>query len=195
MHTYMITGQGRAADIVNQVARALDAGVDRVQLRRKGAPAAELEALVEAIAGRRGRECRTRLLVNDRLDVALAHELAGVHLPADGLDARAVRRVTSPGFEIGVSVHDVDAALEAARDGADFLAFGPVFPTASKPGHPGVGLERLKEVVRAVSVPVYALGGITPANAPEVAACGAFGVAGISVFANEPALKDLLGCG
>ena len=189
----MITGSGAPDRLVEQVERALDAGVDRVQIRRKRAPAAEIERLVDELAGRRS-ESRRKILVNDRLDVALAKEVAGVHLPADGFDAQAVRRVAPRAFEIGVSVHDVDAARRVATGGADFVVYGPVFPTASKPGHAGVGLERLSQVVRAVSIPVYALGGITSANVPAVAATGAFGVASISMFESERALRELMAC-
>jgi thiamine-phosphate diphosphorylase len=191
LHTYMITGSAAPGRVVDQVVRALDAGVDRVQVRRKLASAAELESLVEAVLGRRGAS-REQLFVNDRLDVALAADVGGVHLPADGLRARSVRRVVPRGFEIGVSVHDCAAARRAETDGADYVVFGPVFPTASKPGHPGAGLGELGDVVDAVSIPVYALGGITPENVSAVSETGVYGLAGISVFESARALRELM---
>lgn len=193
LHTYMITGSSSPERVVDDVVRALDAGVGRAQIRRKGAPAADLERLVDAILKRRG-DARAKILVNDRLDVALATGVAGVHLPGDGLDIAAVRRVAPRRFEIAASVHDVDAARRAQRGGADFVVFGPVFATASKPGHPGVGVDSLRDVVRAVSIPVYALGGITSANAGIVERAGASGVAAISLFEDEHELQELMSC-
>ena len=193
LSTYMITGSSSTERVVAHVVRALDAGVARVQVRRKGAAAADIERLVQEVVSRR-TDARGKLLINDRLDVALATEVGGVHLPADGLDAEKVRCIAPRGFEIAVSVHDVDAARRAARAGADFIVYGPVFPTRSKPGHPGVGGERLREVVSAVAIPVYALGGITSDNVGLAARAGASGVAAIAAFESERSFQELMAC-
>lgn len=193
MRTYMITGSAPREQLVEQIVRAIDAGIDRIQLRRRRAPANELEWLVDAIESRR-REARRRLLINDRLDVALATRVLGLHLPGDGFSARDVRRFAPDDLEIGVSVHHVRDAERAADMGADYVVYGPVFPTTSKPGHPGVGVESLIRVIAAVSIPVYALGGISAENLHRVAASGAAGVAGISVFESERSLAELVAC-
>lgn len=172
---------------------ALDAGVDRVQIRRKRSTAREIEELVERVLGAR-RDAHRRILINDRLDIALAHGLGGVHLPADGFEPSAVRRVAPADFEIGVSTHGLEDARRAVLEGADFIVYGPVFPTASKPGDPGQGLERLGAIVRAVPIPVYALGGITARRVPAVAATSVHGIAGISSFESESALRELIHC-
>lgn len=189
----MITGSGAAEHVVRQVVLALDAGVDRVQIRRKESSAREVETLVVAVLRARG-DSRRRILVNDRLDIAMAHRLGGVHLPADGLPPNVVRKVVPPDFEIGVSTHTVEAARRVAMEGADFVVYGPVFTTKSKPGHPGQGLERLREVVSSVPIPVYAIGGIQPSRLPEVATTAAAGVAAISVFESERSLQELFQC-
>lgn len=189
----MITGSGAAEDVVRQVVLALDAGVDRVQIRRKSSSAREVETLVVAVLRARG-DSRRRILVNDRLDIAMAHQLGGVHLPADGFRPNVVRKAAPPDFEIGVSTHTAEGARRAAMDGADFVVYGPVFRTKSKPGHPGQGLERLREVVSSVPIPVYAIGGITPSRLPEVATTAAAGVAAISVFESERSLQELFQC-
>jgi thiamine-phosphate pyrophosphorylase len=187
----MITGDTDDASLVRQVEQSLRLGVDYVQLRRKSATARELERLALRLAVL-GSEARRRILVNDRLDVALSAELAGVHLPADGLPAGAVRRCLPPEFLVACSTHSRAEAEAAAREGASFLVFGPVFPTRSKPGHPGVGVEALAEVAAAVEVPVYALGGVTAERLSRIAAAGASGVSGISAFEKRASLEAML---
>ncbi len=132
------------------------------------------------------------MLVNDRLDVALASGADGVHLPAQGFSVRVVRRLAPAGFLIGVSTHTVEEAREADGEGADLLVFGPVFETTSKPGGNPLGLGALAEVVRRVRAPVFALGGVGPDELRAVAATGAAGVAGISAFLTPEALDRLL---
>jgi thiamine-phosphate pyrophosphorylase len=190
LSAYMITGEGDDDDVVRQVAKALDLGVPRIQLRRKGAPARALEALarrLRALPGAAGK-----ILVNDRLDVALGAGLAGVHLPADGLPLEDVLRSRPPGFLVACSTHTREEARRASELGASFVVFGPVFPTRSKAGHPGVGIDALKDVVSLVRIPVFALGGVTPERVTLVRDAGAAGVAGISCFADGKTLEALL---
>ena len=123
---------------------------------------------------------RTALLINDRLDAALAVEADGVQLGGGSLTPAEARRLLPPGTRIGVSVHAPSEAAEAARQGADFVMFGHVYATASKPGLAPRGLHELKAAVQASAVPVIALGGITPERIGECLAAGASGAAVLS---------------
>jgi len=118
------------------------------------------------------------LLINDRLDVALALDAAGVHLAGHSLPTAVARRVLGAGKLLGVSTHSVGEACRAAEDGADFIVFGPVFTTPSKVAYgPPQGLQQLRTVARAVPIPVIAIGGIDHTNLPQVVQAGAYGVA------------------
>lgn len=155
-----------------------EAGVDALQLREKDLGDRALWGLA--------RRARTllpppaRLLVNGRLDVALAAGADGAHLPADGVPLAALRERFGPGVLLGRSTHHPAEVEQARRDGADYVTFGPVYPTPGKPGPPA-GLAGLRQAA-AVGLPVYALGGITLALLGEVAEAGAAGAAGIRVF-------------
>lgn len=166
-------------------------GVDLVQIREPALPAASLLTMVhEAIAMTAGTSCR--VLVNDRLDIALAARAAGVHLRADSLAAARVRTVAPAGFIIGRSVHDPGEAAAATREGGcDYLIFGTVFPSANKPpGHVAAGIPVLRDVCRATALPVIAVGGITVRNAPEVIRAGARGIAGIELFRDAAEIRS-----
>ena len=165
----------RQGDIVSFARRAVGDGVDLIQVREKDLPAKEL---LELVCGVRdlARGTKTKVLVNDRLDVAMAAEVDGVHLPANGLPAELVRPLVKL---LGVSTHSVDEALAAESARADFIVFGPLFET---PGKTPVGLEALRRVVRAVKIPVLGIGGITESNATEVVNAGAAGIAAIRLF-------------
>lgn len=156
---------------------AMRGGVRAVQLREKDLPHRDLLSLatdLKVLTARAG----ARLLINGRLDIMLAVDADGVHLPTDGLPARAVRRVVGPNKFLGVSTHSIQEVARAADDGADFVTFGPVYETPSKTryGQP-TGLRALEDACRGAQVPVYALGGITLARIPDVMAVGAHGVA------------------
>jgi len=151
------------------------AGVDAVHVRARDRGAGELLAVAQV--ARRAIVPPAVLLVNDRVDVALLSEADGVQLPERGLPPEDVRRLLGRGRLVGCSVHSVSAAERAARAGADFLLFGNVYETASKPGRAAAGLEALQAVARAVPRPVVAIGGITPERVPAVLAAGARGVA------------------
>lgn len=184
-HLHVITDRGAAPDLAAAVAAALAGGADWVQVRDKAAAARDLYDLALEM----GRVCRAAgagLLVNDRADVAVAAGAHGVHLARRSLPVAAVRPCLPPGRLVGVSVHSVAEAVEAARAGADYITFGSVFPTRSHPGAPGQGPEALAEVVRSVAIPVLAIGGITPENAPAVLATGCAGIALISAVLGAP---------
>jgi len=165
------------------------AGIDMIQLRERGLSTRALLALAEAaVAWAQGTP--TRILVNDRLDVALAARAAGVHLPARGLPVADVRRAY-PDLLVGASCHNLDELRRAEAGGADFVVFGPLYETASKkPYGPPLGVEKLAEAVRAAKIPVLALGGITLENAAPCLAAGAAGLAAISLFQQAADLAD-----
>ena len=183
---------GRArAGLVAAVHAAAVAGVHLIQIRERGLDDRDLLAVtrqcLEAVRG-----TRARILVNDRLDVALAAGAHGVHLRSDSLPATRARSLAAPGFLIGCSVHSVeDAERAAADDAVDYLVFGTVFATASKPGRRPAGATMLAEVVRATTIPVLAVGGVTAENASQVAQTGAAGIAAIGLFA-ESALQTIV---
>jgi thiamine-phosphate diphosphorylase len=164
------------------VARAARAGVHIIQLREPGLDAGRLAALtracIDAVAG-----TPARVVVNDRLDVALAAGAHGVHLRGDSMPEARVRRLAPRPFLVGRSIHS-EAEAEQAGSDLDYLVFGTVYTTASKPGRPPAGLEALARAVRATPLPVLAIGGITVAAISDVMATGAAGVAAISLFAD-----------
>lgn len=180
-----------ALDPLEQVRRielAVPHGVDAVHLRLPAASAREVYDLAMVLQGSlvsRG----VPLIVNDRIDVALAVNAGGVQVGARGLPLWAVRRMLGPAAPVGVSVHSVDEAAAAERDGATWVTFGHVWETGSHPGEPGRGVEALREVAAAVEIPVIAIGGITTAQVPEALAAGASGIAAISAIlaADDPA--------
>lgn len=172
------------AQLIERVAAAAQAGVHLVQARERDLDARLLTRLVtrlvEAVRG-----TRARVLVNDRIDVALAAGAHGIHLRGDSLPAARARRMAPPAFIIGRSVRSRDEALRAQDGGGlDYLVFGTVFETASKPGLQAAGLDALGEVTAAVRLPVLAIGGMTPATLKPVGAAGAAGFAAIGLFAD-----------
>ena len=168
--------------LVERVAAAAREGVHLVQIRERDLEGGPLTRLVSAcVAAVRGT--RTRILVNDRLDVALAACAHGVHLRANSFSAARARASAPAPFLIGRSVHSVADAVAATRDGGlDYLIFGSVFDTASKPGRPPAGLAGLAAVVRATPLPVLAIGGITRGRIEDVMDAGASGAAAIGMF-------------
>ena len=183
--------------LIRKVQAMVSAGVDWVQLREKDLSAKALTSLTCECLGYAGQvpagsARRPRIVVNDRLDVAIAERAGGVHLGEQSLPVAQARRLLKTpsamqalgdGFWVGVSCHSLAAAQSAAQDGADYIFFGPIFATPSKAAYGSPqGLERLSEVCRAVVLPVLAIGGITLQNAGSCIAAGAAGIAGIRLF-------------
>jgi len=163
----------------------LDGGARVLQLRMKHGGAGAMLAVLAELRGVCGD--RALLIVNDRLDVALAGGADGVHLGQDDLALADARRQVPPGFVIGISTHNEAQAAAAIADGADYLGFGPIFPTSSKDRpDPVVGVARLAAVCAASRVPVVAIGGITLAAVPSLVAAGAAAVAMISAIHQAP---------
>jgi thiamine-phosphate diphosphorylase len=174
-------------DVVARVRAAARAGVHLVQVRERDMDGRRLAELVRAcLAAVRGAPAR--VLVNDRLDVALATGAHGVHLRAGSMPAGRVRRLAPRGFLIGRSVHNPDEANAASREGSvDYVIFGTVWPTSSKPGRAAAGIGALAAAVAASSLPVLAVGGVTEARAEDVARAGAAGIAAIGLFGDGDA--------
>jgi thiamine-phosphate pyrophosphorylase len=182
-------------DEIDALERWLDEAIDRVdliQLRETDLDARTLCALASRLAART-RNSGTAVIVNDRADVARAAGAAGVHLRGDGAPTARVRTIAAAGWLIGRSVHGV-AEARAAR-AADYVIFGTVFPTRSKPGAPVHGLEDLAAAVRAADVPVLAIGGIDPERAGACRKVGAVGVAAIGLFLPPGRAPQAMGIG
>jgi thiamine-phosphate pyrophosphorylase len=168
--------------------------VDWIQIREKNLSGRALAALArEAVSAAQG--FATRVLINGRLDVAIAAGAGGVHLGGDALPVADVAawcaRHATPDFLVGASCHSLEESQAAARDGAHYIFFGPVFSTPAKiQSGPPQGAARLEEVCRAVRIPVLAIGGITQQNARECLRVGAAGIAAIRLFQES---KDLAG--
>lgn len=188
---YVVTDRsltkGRPLEVV--IEAALAGGAKAIQLREKDLSTRDLYQLVERLLPIvRGRGAG--LLINDRVDLTLALPIDGVHLSKTSLPPAEARALLGPARLIGVSCHSLEEAIEAERGGADFIVFGPLFPTPSKaPYGPPVGLMRLSEVSRQIRLPILGIGGITAVNVASVVAAGADGAAMISAVmtADDPA--------
>jgi thiamine-phosphate pyrophosphorylase len=176
--------------ILLQISAAVDAGIDLIQIREKQLTARVLFELTErAVAVTQGTS--TRILVNDRADIAAGAGASGVHLTTQSIDTAIVRKTFGQDFIIGSSTHTMTEAIAAREQGADFAVFGPVYETSSKQqyGEP-LGLAKLAAVAQSLeNFPLLALGGILINNARDCLEAGAAGVAGISLFNQTDTLK------
>jgi thiamine-phosphate pyrophosphorylase len=170
------------AALIDIIAANLAAGVEWIQIREKDLSARDLFDLIVQVLGLPNPHS-SKILVNTRVDVALAAEARGVHLPAGSPPPRHWRAITPPSFLIGASCHTLDELRAAQDEGADYAVFGPVFAPRSKAtALEPRGIEGLVEAVRAVRIPVLALGGITAANAEDCVQAGVAGIAAISLY-------------
>ncbi len=189
---------GEEAALLATIERAAAAGVDWIQIREKDLPALRLTALTREAAKQAAGTAR--ILINDRLDVALAARADGVHLGEQSLPPEEVVRwlwaeggqaIAPPDFLVGVSCHSVEAVRAAERAGASYVFFGPVFATPSKAAYGAPqGLSRLAEACRTARIPVLAIGGITLENAGACLAAGAEGIAAIRLFQDAAELRE-----
>ena len=189
--------------LLGKIEQVAAAGADWIQIREKDLSAQDSalltsQALERAAKASAGQARPTRVLINDRLDVALAQRAGGVHLAENSLPVADAKRLVdsgSPGkdFLVGVSCHWLGAARSAESGGADYIFFGPVFPTPSKAAYGAPqGIERLGEVCRAISIPVLAIGGITRGNIGSCLEVGASGIAAIRLFQDTEDVKSLV---
>jgi len=175
-----------AHSLHDSIRRAVAAGADWIQIREKDLEARALVELARFAVGET-RPTAARVLVNDRLDVALAANAAGIHLGEKSLPLEMInewrRSAGRLDLLIGVSCHSLESARAAERDGADYIYFGPVFATPSKAafGAPQ-GMERLREACASVEIPVLAIGGVNLENARACITAGAAGIAAIRLF-------------
>jgi len=172
--------------ILEQIQIAIEAGVDYVQIREKDLSSRELFDL--AVSARiLARKHATQILINDRLDIALAAGLNGIHLGQQAIAPSAVRAKVSEGnFLVGASTHSLEELRRVHQEGVSYLTFGPVFFTPSKACYgPAVGMGKLREACECSKVPIFALGGINRQNYSECLKMGAAGIAGISLFQND----------
>lgn len=178
----LVTAPDHDAGLLRVVDAAVSAGVHIVQVRLRQLEAGPLFRLVQRCCDV-ARGSATRILVNDRVDVALGTRADGVHLRGDSFDALRVRALAPAGFVIGRSVHSAREAIAVdAAGGVDYLALGTVFASESKPGVAPLGEEELRKAAEATSVPVLPIGGISRDRLAQVARTGAAGIAAIGLF-------------
>jgi thiamine-phosphate pyrophosphorylase len=170
--------------VVALASEAIEAELDAVQVREPALDAGPLVTLARDLVSR-ATGSRTRIIINDRLDVAIAASAGGVHLKEQSIPPLRARTMTAEGFHIGRSVHAVESRQETA--GSDYLIAGTVWPTRSKSeGHPTIGVEGLRSIVTSQVCPVLAIGGVTMDRVKEVARAGAAGIAAIGLFVDLP---------
>jgi thiamine-phosphate pyrophosphorylase len=184
-----------AEEIAGQM---IGGGVDLIQLRAKACPSAEIAKIAAALHDttlRRG----VPLVINDHPEIARIVPAEGVHVGQDDLPIASVREIAGPNCVVGKSTHSVDQAIRAFYEGADYIGFGPVFATPTKPDYPPVGLEEIRKVHDAVHIPIFCIGGIKLDNLPEVIEAGARRVVMVSgllqakdIVAYGRAAKELL---
>ncbi len=189
MLRYYITDRqalGGTEPLLRTINHMVDLGVEFVQVREKDMSARDLFSLVKQI------DCKnSRLLVNDRLDVALAAGAHGVHLPANSPAPSRYRSIAPKGFLIAVSCHSVGEVRRAEQEGADFAVLGPIFETPTKRAYGcPLGLRVLHEATHSTAIPVFALGGSSEKNQVFCLRAGAAGIAGIRMFQDQRPCPD-----
>ncbi|MCC2259046.1 thiamine phosphate synthase [Intestinimonas aquisgranensis] len=170
--------------LAQAVEAALDGGVTCLQLREKEASAGEILALARTLLPL----CRARrvpLLINDRVDIALAAGADGVHLGQEDLPPPEARTLLGPDRILGATAHTVEEALRAQAEGADYLGVGAMFPTGTKTNTIPTSADTLKAICAAVSIPVVAIGGVTAQNLPTLAGTGIAGAAVVSAIFSQ----------
>lgn len=171
-----------------RIAELADAKVDWIQLRAKTLQDDEVFEIARTLRGMIGG--RTRFVVNGRADIAAGVGADGVHLPANGLPASAVREVGGE-FRVGRSCHTLEECRRAAEEKVDYLVLGPVFPTRSKSGEATITLEQLGQAAR-LPIPVFALGGFSRENMKQLKDIPVRGIAGITLFMSDGPIQEIV---
>ncbi len=185
---YVVTDAklSRGRSHLEVIRAAIAGGATVIQYREKEGTTRQLVEEAQALR-ELTRQMGVLFIVNDRVDVALAVDADGVHVGQDDMPAPIVRKLMGPGKIVGVSVDNLEQALQAEQDGADYLGAGPIFATPTKPdAAPPIGVDGLAEICRRVSIPVVAIGGLNAENAAEVIRAGAAGVAVVSAVVAAP---------
>jgi thiamine-phosphate pyrophosphorylase len=188
--------QTNGRPLVPLLQRVLAVGISMVQLRERDLSAKELVAFVREVQAVTASP-RSQLLINDRIDVALALEGIGVHLRSNSLPVPVARQLLGAGRLLGVSVHGVEEARQAESQGADYIVLGPIYETPSKQMFgPPLGIHTLEKACSLVRIPIFGIGGVTAARAREMRRAGAFGAAVITAILGaddiESATRELL---
>ena len=171
-HFYAMVDPAGGHEPVALARQLLDAGARMMQLRLKSAAGRDLLAAAREIAAM-CKDCGAMLIVDDRADIAILAETAGVHLGQEDLPLEAARRLVGRDMIVGISTHNVEQAVAAERGGADYVGFGPLYAGGLRNNATGKGLAMLRQVRAAVSIPIVAIGGITEVTMPEALAAGA----------------------
>lgn len=193
--------QSHQSALARCIERAVSAGLDWVQIREKDLPARNLLEVTRTAIGfckTTSAQSKTRILVNDRFDVAWAAGAAGVHSGENSLPIRVLvearRACLPPNFLVGASCHSLGGAINTTEGGADYLFFGPIFDTPSKARFgPPQGVAKLARICSAVSIPVIAIGGITIENVRQCRQAGAAGIAAIRLFQQDGDIAGIAG--
>jgi len=168
----MDLGYVDSLEIKKVAKQMIDGGVDLIQLRAKARPSAEIATTAAEL------HCMTMerdvpLIINDHPEIARIVSAEGVHVGQDDLAISEVREIVGPDCMVGKSTHSVDQAIRAFYEGADYIGFGPIFATPTKPDYRPIGLDEIRRVHEAIRIPVFCIGGIKLDNLPEVLEAGA----------------------
>jgi thiamine-phosphate pyrophosphorylase len=188
--------QTNGRPLVPLLQRVLTAGVPAIQLRERDLSAKELVTLAREVQAMMGSR-RSQLLINDRIDVALALEGVGVHLRSNSLPVSVARQLLGAERLLGISVHAVEEAVQVEAQGVDYIVLGPIYETPTKQMFgPPLGIQTLEKACRLVRIPIIGIGGVTAARVREMRCAGAFGVAVITAVLGavnvESAARELL---
>lgn len=154
------------------IEQMIDGGVDLIQLRAKAQTAAQISPLAAELH-RATQKRGIALIINDHADIARSAPAEGVHVGQDDIPIAEAREIAGANCVVGKSTHSVDQAIRAFYEGADYIGFGPIFATPTKPDYSPIGLDEIRKVHEAVRIPIFCIGGIKLENLPEVIAAGA----------------------
>lgn len=190
--TYAISDRSKLPDkdLVRFAAESAEAGIDYFQIREKDLTDRDLLLLTRNIL-KKTRHTQMKILINDRLDIALAAGTHGVHIGINSAPVPEVKQIAGGGMIVAYSSHSPEEALKVQSQGADMVTFSPIFNTISKKMYgPAAGVPRLRKVCDSLTIPVFALGGMDDSNLAELKGSGIAGVAAISIFQNSKNLKE-----